>query len=129
VAVLFVAYATLGSRAALLCTILLLFNGLLMSYSGTLLPEPLLTLFSFLAVWLFRRGIDFEGSAGLRLAACAGALCGLAYSVKDTGILVAPALVGYLGLFHPRSVRFPRAFTLSACCFAGLVAVIFLEWF
>src|SRR5690606_38174995 len=90
VAVLFVAYATLGSRAALLCTILLLFNGLLMSYSGTLLPEPLLTLFSFLAVWLFRRGIDFEGSAGLRLAACAGALCGLAYSVKDTGILVAP---------------------------------------
>ena len=122
-----VVYSMLGSRAALLCAVVLMLNGVLMSYSGTLLPEPLLTLFAFLAVWTFQKAINEEGKAGLRLAACAGVLCGLSYSAKDTGILVGPLLVAYLTLFHLRQFGIQRVFLQSACCFAGFATTVLLE--
>lgn len=125
--VVWAAHRILGSRPALLCAIVLLLNGLLMSYSGTLLPEPLLTMFAFLGVWIFRKAVDADLPAASRLAVFSGLLCGLSYSVKDTGILVPPLLVAYLALFHLRQQGISRVFVLSTCCFIGFVSMVLLE--
>lgn len=120
-------YRFFGSRAAFFCAIVLLLNGLVLSYSGTLLPEPLVTLFAFLATWAFQRAIDAERGRVAQPAIAAGLLGGLAYSVKDTGILVVPLLLFYLVVFHlrPRSLR--GLLPIAAFCVSGFALAVVLE--
>lgn len=122
-------YRLFGSRAALLCAILLLLNGLVLSYSGTLLPEPLITLFAFLATWAFQKAIDAEGGKGTLPAIGAGIFCGLAYSVKDTGILLVPLLLAYLAVFYLRHRPLRSLFPIAAYCVLGFALVVLLECF
>jgi len=126
-AAVLLAWRLLGSRAALFCAIVLLLNGLTMSYSGTILPEPLVTLFAFLATWAFQGAIDGGQGKVVSMAFAAGVLAGLAYSVKDTGILVAPLLLLYLAVFYLRRRPFRVLFTIGAACVAGFVLAALLE--
>lgn len=120
-------YRLFGSRAALFCAIVLLLNGLVLSYAGTLLPEPLVTLFAFLATWAFQRAIDAQRGKVALPAIAAGILGGLAYSVKDTGILVVPLLLLYLVVFHLRQRSLRSLFPIAAFCVSGFVLAVVLE--
>jgi 4-amino-4-deoxy-L-arabinose transferase-like glycosyltransferase len=122
-----VAYRLMGSRAALLCAIVLLLNGLVLSYAGTLLPEPLVTLFTFLATWAFQKAIDADRGEGLRFAIAAGDFAGLAYSVKDTGILVVPLLLLYLAVFQVKRTPIRHLVPIAVSCVMGFVLIVLLE--
>lgn len=124
-----VAWRLLGSRTALFCAIVLMLNGLTMSYAGTILPEPLVTLFTFLATWAFQRSIDAGQGRGAPMAIAAGVLAGLAYSVKDTGILVAPLLLLYLAVLYLTKRPLRDLVAIAAACTSGFVLTALLESF
>jgi hypothetical protein len=117
------AYRAVSARAGLITAIVLAFDGLSISYSGGLWPDDLLSLASVLCAIAVFRAVRSDPSRSVRMTALAGLAAGVAYSVKDTGILLIPPVVLFIAMWGGFSLR-RRAGLLATFLlfFAGLWA-------
>jgi hypothetical protein len=113
----------LGSWPAFNAACFLAFAGSTMVYAGTFLPEQLLSLLMFASVLMVYR---WTGFGNLWRLVSGGVLAGLAYSVKDTAVLLMPPVILYLIFFVGERSLIGR---ISACVayVSGFVAVWLLE--
>lgn len=95
-----------GHRAALLVAVVSFTHGLVATYAGVLTPDPLLTLLMVASVMLLDHGSTVHGAKSVRWPLLAGVAAGLAYSAKDTGLLLVPPLGAYILFFYPADARF-----------------------
>jgi hypothetical protein len=120
-----VAFRAFGTRGALVVALLTAFNGIHLVYTSAVLPDTLLTLFMVLSVLAVLRARDAatEGRRLLVLAG-AGALAGLAYGCKETGVLLLPPIAAWLFLW-PQDAGV-RARILPPAVFLGAFAAVWV---
>ena len=103
-------WTRVGREASLAGTLFLAFNGVVLTYAGTFVPDTLLALLFVVAILLAFYLIDNGREA--RLAALGiGVSIGLAYSTKETGILLLPPV-----LFCVLWLSDDRKFVRSCSC-------------
>lgn len=115
-----------GPLAGASAAALLSLNAISATYAGLFMPDPLLSLAMFVTALLVvaaSRAATRLSRAGLVLAA--GLAVGIAYSVKDTGILVA-APTG-LWLLCQRHLPWPERIRLGVLYGLGFLALFALE--
>lgn len=110
-----------GAGAAAMLSV----NALSSTYAGLFMPDALLSLMVFGSALLAFKATRTGGAAmrtGLVIAA--GVAAGIAYSIKDTGILVIPPTVAWL-LFQRNETFRGRIGLASRYCLAFIVVVAF----
>jgi len=90
----------LGERAAFVAAVVMALSGLLMTFSGTFLPEILLALFLVLGVIAIDVGMRNARDKAVAFI-LAGVALGLAYSTKETALLAIPPVAAGIALGSP----------------------------
>jgi hypothetical protein len=93
-------WTRVGRDAALLGTLFLTFNGVVLTYAGTFLPDTLLAFLFLCSALLAFRVIEDDARPGIP-AFILGLAIGLAYSTKDTGILLLPPVLFCISVVRP----------------------------
>lgn len=117
-----------GPRPALIAVLFVSFSGISLAYSGTFLPDALLAfVFSLIAIKLYLI-LSQEKPFSWKDMLVVGLYIGVAYSVKDTGILLLPP-VAFALLFLPSPSTLRQRFTSLATIAAGFLIVTIAEMF
>lgn len=123
--------ARLGWWAALSAAGVLGFNALTVTYAGQMLPDGLLSLAMFAASALVFEAVQRPRPSGRAwFLAGAGVMAGVAYSTKDTGILVLPCAITWIAVAGWRQQGFASAGQVlqgTAVFLAGFASVALLE--
>lgn len=119
-------WRTLGPRPAFLATLFLALSGVSLTYSGALLPDASLGLFFWISCHLCARLSDVHNAENSRLAFQIGIAMGLAYSTKDTGVLLLPPVLTSIALVKGPFAVWTRA-SLVATAITGFFVVWLLE--
>jgi hypothetical protein len=119
-------YNRFGLAPAATAALFVAFAGVTLVYSGTLLPEAVLSLFFTCACICVFRAVSGTSRQNRRSAALAGLFAGLAYSAKDTGILLLPGIVACLLLLPWPPSKQLRDRTLLAALFLGSFAAVWM---
>ncbi len=126
---LFVAYYCLsrfGPIPSLLAVIFLAFNGVVLTFSGYLIPDPLLGLFWLLSAVTLICAFERNSTKQYWLLFASGLFAGLGYSAKDTGILIIP-VSGLFILYQSRFFGIKKILNCCAVYLVGVLCVWFLE--
>jgi hypothetical protein len=119
------AYREIGPRAGLAVTIVLVFDGLALAYSGILMPDSLLALLTLVCGIMLYRAAGAPPTSALASFAWAGVAAGAAYSAKDTGILLLVPAAAWSLWQTDRTLR--TRVSYGAAFGAGFVAVWLAE--
>lgn len=114
----------LGQMPASGCAGVLALNGLSATYGGLMLPDPLLGLAMFAsAAYVF----NAQGKAATKRFASiciGGAIAAIAYSVKETGILIIPPAVVWIAIAVGDTVQEKVRLIIGFLCAFGAFALI-----
>jgi 4-amino-4-deoxy-L-arabinose transferase-like glycosyltransferase len=122
------AYRRISARAGVIVAAVLAFDGIAIAYSGILLPDNLLSLLCLLCAMLVYYGLVATPQRATASLFAAGLAAGLAYSTKDTGILLVVPVVALLALW-PSAGPAARRFRLAVVFLTTFCAVWILEGF
>jgi hypothetical protein len=99
-AVAYYLWTRTGRQAALLGTLFLTFNGLVLTFTGTFVPDTLLA-FLFLCSALLAFRVIEDDARPLLTSLLLGMVIGFAYSTKETGILLLPPVLFCILVIRP----------------------------
>lgn len=102
-----------GEKAGILATVLFSFNPSLLAFSGLIVPDMLLTTFSFIAMYFVWSGLKCESP---RITWCSGLFLGLALLSKFTAILFIPLVIIFycITMYRQRRNLFPQLLLIIA---------------
>jgi hypothetical protein len=83
-------YREFGAMPALVAAIVTSLNGPELLWSGTLMPDMMVSLFMFLSTVALYYALQPTAEFPIRLLVASGALAGLSYAAKEPGILLLP---------------------------------------
>ena len=114
-----------GPMGAAMSAGVLSVNGMSAAYSGILAPDPLLSLMMFSSAMLVFLAVDGESRGQYKRVLAAGVLAAVAYSVKDSGILVVAPALAWLALAG--RIPISRRIRLSIVYVVAFAGVAILE--